>query len=118
MQGSSFMSSELEAYLDAEEMDARKIEPRNLRKLCREILKYPVPFVSGVLMIFFGTFATLLESRLFGYAIDEAIVPRNSKMLYRLSIVFLLVICTRVSMLIGQSYVFEILGQRVTQSLR
>lgn len=108
----------LEAYLEVEERDQTGIEPRNLRRLIRHILNHPWPLAGGVLMILFATAATLLEPRLFGYAIDEAIVPRKWEVLERLSALYLLVVCVRVGAMISQSYLFEMLGQRVTHELR
>src|SRR6185295_10606151 len=69
-------------------------------------------------MIVVGTFAVLLEPRLFGYAIDEAIVPRRMTYLYQLAVVYFIMVFVRVAATIAQGYLFEILGQRVTQKLR
>ena len=72
----------------------------------------------GVAMIGLGTFATLLEPRLFGYAIDEAIVPRDWDRLQQLALIYLIIVIARVGAVIAQGYLFEWLGQRVTQELR
>ena len=108
----------LEAYLDIEERDAQKIQTGNLKNLLRRMLRHKSPLVGGFIMILLGVSATLLEPRIFGYAIDEAILPRNPHLLKVLSLWFLFAVCLRVSTAIAQSYWFEVLGQRVTQDLR
>lgn len=108
----------LEAFLDVEERDSQKIARGNLRKLAREILKHPFPFYGGCLFIVLGTVATIYEPRLFGYAIDDAIVPKRWDLLVKLTVLYFGVVTLRIISLIGQAYIFEVLGQRVTQSLR
>ncbi|MCM2323216.1 MAG: ABC transporter ATP-binding protein/permease [Oligoflexia bacterium] len=108
----------MEAYLDVEERESRKIRPDNLKRLLARIFRYPGPLLAGLGLVLVGTFATLLEPRLFGYAIDDAIVPKNWDRLVELVAVFFFLVCVRVAALIGQSYLFEILGNRVTQELR
>jgi ATP-binding cassette subfamily B protein len=110
--------SGLEGYLDVEEREARQIRKGCLKRLSREILHYPAPLAWGCEMIVLGTSAIIIEPRLFGYAIDEAIVPRNWAYLQSLTVIYLLVVCVRASATIAQSYFFEVLGQRVTQDLR
>lgn len=112
----------LEAYLDVEERDsaktARVLDSGNLARLIRSILAHRAPLAGGLVMVFAGTFAALLEPRLFGYAIDEAVIPGKASRLVDLAILFLLVVCVRVAAAISQAYLFEVLGQRVTQDLR
>ncbi|HUP55999.1 MAG TPA: ABC transporter ATP-binding protein, partial [Bdellovibrionota bacterium] len=108
----------LEAYLDVEERESRRIEGGTVRKLASYILKSPAPFAAGCGMLLIGTAATLLEPRLFGYAIDEVIVPKQGHQLLPLTLIFLGVIIVRVAAVIAQGYLFEIVGQRVTQKLR
>ena len=48
-------------------------------------------------MLFLATAAALIEPRLFGYAIDEAIVPKQWDFLRALTIIYLLVVCVRAS---------------------
>jgi ATP-binding cassette subfamily B protein len=107
-----------DAYLDVEERESKKIRSGTLWRLLRQVLVHWVPFTLGILAIFIGTFAALMEPRLFGYAIDEAIVPGNFQRLTQLALIFFGVICLRIVMMIGQGYLFEVLGQRVTQDLR
>lgn len=114
----SAAQSGLDAYLDVEERDAKKLQAGNFKRLLGLMLKHPAPVFGGLAMIIVGTVATLAEPRLFGYAIDEAIVPQKWDLLRDLTILFLLVISVRVVAVISQGYLFEILGNRVTQDLR
>jgi ATP-binding cassette subfamily B protein len=108
----------LEAYLDVEERETRTIRSGTLLRLGRRVLVHWVPLSLGLGAIFVGTFAALMEPRLFGYAIDEAIVPHDWARLNQLTLIFFLVICVRIVGMIGQGYLFELLGQQVTQDLR
>jgi len=108
----------LENYLDVEERESKQINPENLRNLTPWILKHSGPFYGGIGMILLETSAILLEPWLFGYAIDAAIIPRNWHFLVKIATFFLLATCIRVSAVIAQGYLFELLGQRVCQDLR
>ena len=108
----------MDAYLDAEERESQKIRTDNLGQLIHYILRHRGALVGGAALIGVGTFAALLEPRLFGYAIDEAIVPGKLEFLRGLSIIYLLIISVRAAAVIGHAYLFELLGQRVTQDLR
>jgi ATP-binding cassette, subfamily B, multidrug efflux pump len=110
--------NELDSYLDAEERESRSIEKGSLKRLTHELFRHPGPFFWGTLMIVVATIAALVEPRLFGYAIDEAIIPKKWQFLQQLTILYLLVVCVRAATTIAQSYLFEVLGQRVTQDLR
>lgn len=91
---------------------------RSFLRLITLMLKHPKPLTLGFLMIFSGTTALLLEPRLIGLAIDQAIVPRNWEILRRIVIVYFFVVVIRAGSTIQQGYYFETLGQRVTQDLR
>lgn len=110
--------SELDAYLDLEERESRRVGRGTLRRLAREILAQPGPFWGGLAMILLATAGALMEPRLFGYAIDEAIVPRDWGLLRRLSVFFFGAVLLRVGAGIAQAYLFELLGQRVGLELR
>lgn len=110
--------SDLDGYLDVEERDSVRMGQRNFWLLARHILRQRGPLLGGISMVLLGTGAVLIEPRLFGYAIDEAIVPKDWEKLKGLAILFLFVVCVRASATIAQSYLFELLGQRVTQDLR
>lgn len=124
----SDQEAELAGYLDAEERETRESRAARgpgskpgkgqLRKLFKLVLKHPQPFWGGIAMIIVGTTAAILEPQLFGYAIDEAIIPRKWDALWQLGMLFFTVVCVRVAAVISQSYLFELLGQRVTQDLR
>jgi ATP-binding cassette subfamily B protein len=108
----------LEAYLEVEERESRKMDVRVARRIAREVLRERGLFAVGAALLLLGTAATLAEPRIFGYAIDEAIVRKDHGALRNLTIVFLAVICVRVASVIANAYVFEWLGQRVMQRLR
>lgn len=109
---------ELEGYLDVEERDSRQIRRDNLIRLLKEIFAHPGVFSAGCAVLILATSMALVEPRLFGYAIDEAIVPRRWDDLRNLAIFYLLVVCVRAASTIGHGYLFELLGQKVTQDLR
>lgn len=108
----------LDAYLDVEEREARKIQSGNIRRLIVRMFQEPTPLFGGLLLVVLGTAASLLEPRLFGYAIDQAIVPKDWARLKQLILLFFGVICVRAVSVIGQAYLFELLGNRLTQRLR
>lgn len=110
--------SGLDAYLDVEEREAKAIGKGHFSHLVREIAVHRNPLIAGFAMIVLGTAATLLEPYLFGYAIDHAIVPKHWDLLVKLAIVYFGLIVVRITMMIGQAYSFEVLGQRVTRDLR
>jgi ATP-binding cassette subfamily B protein len=111
-------TSGLEGYLDVEERESRRIDTGNLRRLAGHILRHRASLAGGLLMVVTGTAAALAEPRLFGFAIDDAIVPGNWPRLRELAIIYLGVICVRGVAAVFQGYLFELLGQRVTQDLR
>jgi ATP-binding cassette subfamily B protein len=115
---SSPNSAALEAYLDVEEYEQRKVQSSSLVRLIQTVIQHPRLLLSGLAMVFVGTFSVLLEPRIFGYAIDEAIVPKRLNQLYQYGGLFCLVTCIRVLTAVQQGYFFELLGQRVTQDLR
>jgi ATP-binding cassette subfamily B protein len=114
----SQVTTGLEAYLDVEEKEQRKLGKGHFRSLLGEILAHRGPLFTGCAMIALGTAATLLEPYLFGYAIDHAIVPKNGGLLIHLAILYFGLVSVRIAMMIGQAYAFEVLGQRVTCDLR
>ena len=108
----------LDHYIEIEDFKQSEMKFGTLKRLFRYIVHQRRLFAIGCLFILLATITTLLEPRLFGYAIDEAIVPKKWELLKNLTILFLGVICLRVCALIAQAYVFENLGQRVMQTLR
>ncbi len=108
----------LEAYLEVEERQQQTIQWTAVGLIAREIWKFKGLLFSGVAALLIGTLATLLEPRLFGIAIDEAIVPRDLTRLTQIGVLFLIAIVFRVAATILQGILFERLGQSVTQELR
>ncbi len=110
--------SDIARYLEAEESRDARQNRRNALRLAQAMLKHRGLLAAACLVIAIGAAAALVEPRLFGYAIDEAIIPRNANRLVHLVALFLLVITVRVCAMFGQAYLFEALGQMVTQDLR
>ncbi len=105
-------------YLDVEESESRPTQKRTVLYLLRYILHFKTLVFAGILMILVSTSAILLEPRIFGYAIDEAIIPKRWSYLKQLTLLFFFVECFRVGAMIAQGYLFECLGQNVMQKLR
>ncbi len=112
----------LESFLELEEKGQKRFQTLSLAqsilRLSRLILKHRWPFFGGAFLIVLGTLAAVLEPRIFGYAIDEAILPGRWDRLKGTGLVLFLAIGLRIFSAIQQTYLFEILGQRVTQDLR
>jgi ATP-binding cassette subfamily B multidrug efflux pump len=108
----------LNRYLDTEEANAFRVGRGTARRLFRAMFQHPADLGVGFAIVLAGSAAALAEPWLFGYTIDRAIVPRDGNMLVWLCGVLLFLIVTRVSATIGQAYLFESLGQSVTQDLR
>ncbi len=107
------------AVLDSEEQEfATQIHGHHVRALIVRVFQHRAALALGCATILVGTAATLLEPRIFGYAIDEAIVPGKWAVLRSCAAVYLGVTVVRVLSLISQAYFFELLGQRVTQDIR
>ncbi|OFY98838.1 MAG: hypothetical protein A2Z97_05030 [Bdellovibrionales bacterium GWB1_52_6] len=108
----------MEHYLDVEEKDSRRADPRTLRKLIPYIARHRLILMLGLLVMGLGVFATLMEPRIFGWAVDLAIIPKDEEMLKKLGLGYLLVVIIRILSAISQAYCFELLGQRIAQDLR
>ena len=117
---SSVESGELDSGLVLEDADPQcRIKKQiTLRRLFALILKHRTSLMTGVFTVLVGTCATLLEPRIFGYAIDEAIIPKRWDKLQKIGCTLILVIGIRIFSIIRQGYFFELLGQKVTQELR
>src|SRR5690349_19752353 len=81
---SRLMSTDFEGYLDSEKKDS--VSAGGARRIFGMIARHRSATALGVLLIILGTFAALLEPRLFGYAIDDAIVPRDWTRLMQLGV--------------------------------
>ncbi len=104
--------------LDGEENEDWKVQSNTVLRLLKLMMKYRSPFFLGLVMVILGTSATLLEPRIFEYAIDEAIVPKRWDRLQWVSLIFMGVTLLRTFAARHQGYFFEQLGQKVTQELR
>ncbi len=91
---------------------------REFSRLVRYLSRHRLLFWGGVVLILLATAAGLFEPRLFGYAVDEAVIPKDMDRLQWLALAFLGVEIVRVVATVGQSLVFTLLGQRVMQDLR
>jgi ATP-binding cassette subfamily B protein len=110
-----------EGYLEPEDharAKGRGVQAGTALRILALIGKHRGAVAIGAALILSGTAAALLEPRIFGYAIDEAIVPRDWPRLRQLTLIYAVVVAARVGSLIAQSYLFEWLGQRVMQELR
>ncbi|MGK5086730.1 ABC transporter ATP-binding protein [Bdellovibrionota bacterium FG-2] len=107
--------------LDVEERDPTlnpPVQKEHLFKLFRAMFKYPGVFWAGMLSVGVGICCTLLEPRIFGLAIDEAIIPKNWNKLTQLTLFYFLVTAMRSGAVVAQGMLFELLGQRVSHDLR
>ncbi|MEO5971633.1 MAG: ABC transporter ATP-binding protein [Bdellovibrionia bacterium] len=111
-------ASEKDSSLDVEESGFNNFQKHTLASLLKIVFRHKWPLCVGTAMVILGTFAVLMEPRIFGYAIDEAIIPKRMDLLEKTALVFLLATIVRIFAAIKQGYFFELLGQRVTQDLR
>ncbi len=118
MDFSSAKDAEHHLELEIEEREKRAFQKSTFLSLLSLMIKNKKPLIFGFLMISFGTTATLLEPRIIGYAIDEAIIPKLWDKLQLIVVIFLITTLVRVVSIVQQAYFFELLGQKVTQELR
>jgi ATP-binding cassette subfamily B multidrug efflux pump len=111
-------ASDRDSSLDVEEAGLNSFQKHTLASLLKIVFRHKWPLCVGIVMVVIGTFAVLMEPRIFGYAIDEAIIPKRLDRLEKTALVFLLATIVRIFAAIKQGYFFELLGQRVTQDLR
>lgn len=108
----------LDHYVEAEDFRSKRPSMNVVRRVLSDLFEERGIFTLGAALILVGTLATLSEPRLFGYAIDHAILPKDLGLVKSLAILYLFVTGTRVLCLIGQSYLFENLAQRMMDRLR
>lgn len=108
----------LEHYVEPEDFKSKRPSLDVVRKVMRDLAYEKVPFFTGAALVVVGTAATLYEPRLFGNAIDEAILKGDFPLLIKMTVFYLVLIVIRVSTGIGQQYAFEILAQSFMQRLR
>ncbi len=109
---------EWEPAPDTEEAGATRPQSRTAWRLLAALAHHRRLLTFGSVAVVVGTAASLVEPRLFGYAIDDAIIPRNRTLLYQLTGLFGLLILARAAATVAEAYLFEALGQAVTQDLR
>ena len=107
---------DLDRFLDTEESNS--VRKGTALRFLQAALRYPRLLCASCAIMIIGTAAALIEPRLFGYAIDDAIVPKNWPRLQQLTLIFLSLSIIRVLAMIAEGYLFESLGQAVTQDLR
>lgn len=112
----------LKAYLDVEEQTpatgAAGIYAQTARKLFGRMFHYKGILAAGTAAVLLATAGTIAEPRIFAYAIDEAILPKDWNLVQKLALLFLCVEVLRVSATIAHQYLFTWLGQKVMQDLR
>lgn len=101
-----------------EQVGSRRIRSREFLRLLRYLFAHPSLVSLGFLLVLVATAAALLQPRLFGFTIDQAIIPRDEAKLTHLVFLFFGIECIRLLAVIGQGYCFTMLGQRVMQALR
>lgn len=112
------MSAALDHYVEAEDFKSKRPSLTIVAKVLRDLAAEKAVFLLGALLVISGTAATLYEPRLFGHAIDQAILPKDYPLLGKLTALYFGLIVLRIAAMIGQQYVFEILTQRLMQKLR
>lgn len=114
--------SKLHSSLEWDELEedsgSSRVRIKEFRKLLKYLFAHPGVFTLGFFLVLIATGTALLQPRLFGFTIDEAIIPRDEKKLTRLVFVVFFIECLRLIAVVGQSYCFTLLGQRVMQALR
>jgi ATP-binding cassette subfamily B protein len=108
----------LENYVESEDFRAHRPSLSVVFEVVRDLAREKRVFFLGVLLVLVGTGASLYEPRLFGRAIDLAVIPKDYALLERMALLYFGVVVLRVSGIIGQQYVFEVLAQRMMQRLR
>lgn len=112
------MSNPLDHYVEAEDFKSKRPSFTVVKKVMADLATEKRTFLFGILLVGVGTCATLYEPRLFGQAIDHAIIPNDMTLLQKMSLLYLGLIISRILAVIGQQYVFQILAQRMMQKLR
>jgi ATP-binding cassette subfamily B protein len=103
---------------DPEEGVGPRPHARTAWRLLARLADHRALLVGGSAAIVVSTAAALVEPRLLGYAIDDAIIPRNQARLIELATLFGLLTVVRAVTTVVEAYLFEGLGQAVTQDLR
>lgn len=107
---------DLESYLDQESPPVFQRE--TFGAFLKHVLEYKKILAICFLLVAVSTIATIAEPRLFGLAIDDAILPKNFEFLKKLVLLYFLFEALRIIAIIGAAYYFNLLGQKVMQDLR
>ncbi len=112
--------SAIDHYLDVEERENRNSGQglRSWFRLLGLITDQRGTFAAGAELILLGSAALLAQPWLLGRAVDIALRPGKGELLGWLALGLLVLNGVRVAALMAQTYLFEILGQRVMQRLR
>ncbi len=108
----------LDHYVESEDFHTKRPSLDAAKKVMRDLAVERIPFGVGLGLVILGTAASLYEPRLFGKAIDWAIIPNDRPLLLKMTFAYLGLVLTRVACSIGQQYAFEILAQNLMQRLR
>ncbi|MBC7387558.1 MAG: ABC transporter ATP-binding protein [Cryobacterium sp.] len=108
----------LDHYIEAEDFKSKRPSLKVIQQVLMDLAEEKKTFILGGLLVLAGTAATLYEPRLFGRAIDRAIIPRDVSLLGQMAGMYLGLIVCRIIAVIGQQYVFEVLSQSMMQKLR
>jgi ATP-binding cassette subfamily B protein len=118
MSGNASAAAGLDHYVEAEDFRSRRPSMGVVLQVVRDLAAEKRIFFLGAVLVLAGTSATLYEPRLFGRAIDLAVIPKDLPLLGRMAILYLGVVVLRIGGAIGQQYAFENLAQRMMQKLR
>lgn len=112
--------SAIDHYLDVEERENRNSGQglRSWFRLLGLITDQRGTFAAGAGLILLGSAALLAQPWLLGRAVDIALRPGKGELLGQLALALFALNAIRVAALMAQTYLFEILGQRVMQRLR
>ena len=89
-----------------------------MRRLMSYIMRYRTSALLSVLMVFATTLLFLLGPYIFGYAIDHGIVKGDKKMVFTMALLLLGVETFRVLLSVVQSYIIQVIGQKVMKDVR
>lgn len=108
----------LENYVEKEEFENRRPSGKILARLLSDLFRERFTLIVGIFLVFLHTAVSLYEPRIFGKAIDQAIVPKDYDRILMFAQAYFGLIVIRIITLISQQYLFEKLAQDMMQRLR
>ncbi len=108
----------LDNYVEKEDFETRKLSGKVLTRLLADLFRERVTLVFGVVLVVVHTLAMLYEPRLFGKAIDRAILPKDMDFILMYAEAYFGLIVIRIITMISKQYLFEKLAQDMMQRLR